>query len=95
MTQLAAQNPGKLPFPDAKEEIEKLLTSQRVDNAVDRWLGQARTQRPYPVCAGGIPVSRPLKWMLWTIGVATALVFEHCGSADRAECLVPSRFGYG
>lgn len=43
--QLAAQNPGKVaPFPDAKEEIEKLLTSQRVDNAVDRWLGQARTQ---------------------------------------------------
>jgi peptidyl-prolyl cis-trans isomerase SurA len=43
--QLAAQNPGKVaPFPDAKEEIEKVLTSQRVDNAVDRWLGQARTQ---------------------------------------------------
>lgn len=38
-------HPGKLPeFPDAREDIEKILTSQRVDNALDRWLGQARTQ---------------------------------------------------
>ena len=40
-----AQNPGKLPpFDDAKADIEEILTSQRVDNALDRWLGQARTQ---------------------------------------------------
>jgi hypothetical protein len=38
-------NPGKLPpFEQAKADIEKILTSQRVDNALDRWLGQARTQ---------------------------------------------------
>jgi hypothetical protein len=38
-------NPGKLPdFEDAREDIEKILSAQRVDNAVDRWLGQARTQ---------------------------------------------------
>jgi hypothetical protein len=38
-------NPGKLPdFEDAREDIEKILSAQRVDNALDRWLGQARTQ---------------------------------------------------
>lgn len=38
-------NPGKLPaFEQAKDDIEKILTSQRIDNALDRWLGQARTQ---------------------------------------------------
>jgi parvulin-like peptidyl-prolyl isomerase len=38
-------NPGKLPaFEQAKDDIEKILMSQRVDNALDRWLGQARTQ---------------------------------------------------
>jgi hypothetical protein len=43
--QQVAQNPGKLPpFDDAKADIEQILTSQRVDNALDRWLGQARTQ---------------------------------------------------
>jgi hypothetical protein len=43
--QQVAQNPGKLPpFEEAREEIEKILTAQRVDNALDRWLGQARTQ---------------------------------------------------
>jgi hypothetical protein len=43
--QQVAQNPGKLPpFDDAKSDIEEILTSQRVDNALDRWLGQARTQ---------------------------------------------------
>jgi hypothetical protein len=43
--QQVAQNPGKLPpFDEAKEQIEEILTSQRVDNALDRWLGQARTQ---------------------------------------------------
>lgn len=41
----AALNPGKLPpFEEAKDEIETILTSQRVDNALDRWLGQSRTQ---------------------------------------------------
>jgi hypothetical protein len=40
-----AQDPGKLPpFDDAKDDIEEILTQQRVDNALDRWLGQARTQ---------------------------------------------------
>ena len=39
------QNPGKLPpFEDARSDIEQILVSQRVDNALDRWLGQARTQ---------------------------------------------------
>ncbi|HYI94448.1 MAG TPA: hypothetical protein VEX68_12945 [Bryobacteraceae bacterium] len=43
--QQVAQNPGKLPpFEEAKDEIEQILTAQRVDNALDRWLGQARTQ---------------------------------------------------
>jgi hypothetical protein len=43
--QQAAQNPGKLPsFEEAKDDIESILTSQRVDNALDRWLGQTRTQ---------------------------------------------------
>lgn len=43
--QQRTQNPGKLPeYEDAKDDIEKILTSQRVDNALDRWLGQARTQ---------------------------------------------------
>lgn len=43
--QQVASNPGKLPpFDEAKTDIEQILTSQRVDNALDRWLGQARTQ---------------------------------------------------
>ena len=43
--QQVALNPGKLPrFEEAKADIEQILTSQRVDNALDRWLGQARTQ---------------------------------------------------
>jgi hypothetical protein len=43
--QQRTQNPDKLPaYEEAKEDIEKILTSQRVDNALDRWLGQARTQ---------------------------------------------------
>jgi hypothetical protein len=43
--QQVAQNPGKLPpFEEAREDIEQILTDQRVDNALDRWLGQARTQ---------------------------------------------------
>lgn len=43
--QQVAENPGKLPpFEEARESIEEILTSQRVDNALDRWLGQVRTQ---------------------------------------------------
>jgi hypothetical protein len=43
--QQVAQSPGKLPpFDEAKADIEEILTSQRVDSALDRWLGQARTQ---------------------------------------------------
>ena len=43
--QHVAENPGKLPpFEEARESIEEILTSQRVDNALDRWLGQVRTQ---------------------------------------------------
>jgi hypothetical protein len=34
----------KLSFEDAREKIEEILTQQRVDNALDRWLGQVRTQ---------------------------------------------------
>ena len=41
----AALNPGKLPpFEQAKDDIEKIIMQQRVDNALDRWLGQARLQ---------------------------------------------------
>jgi hypothetical protein len=36
---------GKSPkFDEARASIEEILTQQRVDNALDRWLGQARTQ---------------------------------------------------
>jgi peptidyl-prolyl cis-trans isomerase SurA len=31
-------------FDEAKDKVEAILTQQRVDNALDRWLGQARTQ---------------------------------------------------
>ena len=39
-----ATKPGAPPFEQAREEIETLLTEQRVNAAIDRWLGQARTQ---------------------------------------------------
>ena len=43
--QQAASNPGRLPaFEQAAADVERILMSQRVDNALDRWLGQARTQ---------------------------------------------------
>ena len=43
--QQAAQNPGKFPpFEEARESIEEILTGRLVDNALDRWLGQVRTQ---------------------------------------------------
>jgi hypothetical protein len=43
--QQVSQSPGKLPpFEEARESIEEILTSRLVDNAVDRWLGQVRTQ---------------------------------------------------
>ena len=31
-------------FEDARDAVEQVLLSQRVDNALDRWLGQVRTQ---------------------------------------------------
>jgi hypothetical protein len=37
--------PGReIAFDDVRDDIEEILTEQRVDNALDRWLGQARTQ---------------------------------------------------
>jgi hypothetical protein len=33
-----------LKYEDVREDIERILVEQRVDNALDRWLGQARTQ---------------------------------------------------
>jgi hypothetical protein len=39
-----ANKPGAPPFEDAKADIEQIMTQQRVDRALDRWLGQARTQ---------------------------------------------------
>lgn len=39
-----AASSQKLSLEEAREQIEALLTQQRVDNALDRWLGQARTQ---------------------------------------------------
>ena len=35
---------GNLSFEDARPQIEQMLTQRRIDNALDRWLGQARTQ---------------------------------------------------
>jgi hypothetical protein len=34
----------KSSFEEAKKDVESILTQRRVDNALDRWLGQARTQ---------------------------------------------------
>ncbi|MBC8167640.1 MAG: hypothetical protein H7Y20_17445 [Bryobacteraceae bacterium] len=31
-------------FEEARPKIEEILTQQRIDNALDRWLGQTRTQ---------------------------------------------------
>jgi hypothetical protein len=35
---------GSISFEEARSRIEEILMSERVDNALDRWLGQARTQ---------------------------------------------------
>ena len=35
---------ANLSFEEARPQIEQILTQQRIDNALDRWLGQARTQ---------------------------------------------------
>jgi hypothetical protein len=46
-TEIAPKNAAsgeKVSFEDAREKIEDILTQQRVDNALDRWLGQVRTQ---------------------------------------------------
>ncbi|MBC7928664.1 MAG: hypothetical protein H7039_23725 [Bryobacteraceae bacterium] len=41
----AASSPeAKMSFDEARPRIEVLLMQQRVDNALDRWLGQVRTQ---------------------------------------------------
>ena len=37
--------PGAPAFEAAQEDIEEVLTQQRVDRALERWLGQARTQQ--------------------------------------------------
>ena len=43
--EMANTPPDKqISFDDARETIEEILEEQRVDNALDRWLGQARTQ---------------------------------------------------
>ena len=39
-----ANKPGAPPFEEVREDIEQIMTQQRVDRALDRWLGQARTQ---------------------------------------------------
>lgn len=40
----AGEGVQKPDFEDIRPQIESILTNQRVDNALDRWLGQARTQ---------------------------------------------------
>jgi hypothetical protein len=40
----AAAAGEKITFEEARPKIEDVLTQQRVDSALDRWLGQARTQ---------------------------------------------------
>ncbi|HYO81026.1 MAG TPA: hypothetical protein VES20_06475 [Bryobacteraceae bacterium] len=39
-----AKKPGAPSFDAARSDIEQVLTQQRVDRALDRWLGQTRTQ---------------------------------------------------
>jgi hypothetical protein len=38
------KNEPKPTFDSVREKIEEILTLERVDNALDRWLGQMRTQ---------------------------------------------------
>ncbi|HYZ83516.1 MAG TPA: hypothetical protein VE621_03915 [Bryobacteraceae bacterium] len=47
LPQWQEENKGREPpaFESVQEEIEKLLLNQRADQALDRWLGQARTQQ--------------------------------------------------
>jgi hypothetical protein len=33
------------PLSDVRDQVEEILSSQRADQALDRWLGQARTQQ--------------------------------------------------
>lgn len=41
---MASTHPeARISFEEARPQIESILMSQRVDNALDRWLGQART----------------------------------------------------
>jgi hypothetical protein len=37
-------NTGTPPLDDARTEIESILTAQRTETALDRWLGQTRRQ---------------------------------------------------
>ena len=39
-----AAGEGNLSFEEARSRIEEILMSERLDNALDRWLGQARAQ---------------------------------------------------
>lgn len=39
-----ATKPNAPSLEDAREDIESLLTEQRVNAAIDRWMGQSRTQ---------------------------------------------------
>lgn len=43
--QKRAKNPAVVnaTFEEARPQIEQIMTQQRIDNALDRWLGQART----------------------------------------------------
>jgi hypothetical protein len=41
---LAAARNQPVSYEQARSDIEAILTSQRVDNALDRWIGQVRTQ---------------------------------------------------
>lgn len=42
---LAPTHPeARISYEEARPQIEAILINQRVDNALDRWLGQARTQ---------------------------------------------------
>ena len=44
VTAAAADRAPKPAFEEARGDIEKILTQMRIDNALDRWLGQSRTQ---------------------------------------------------
>jgi hypothetical protein len=46
-TQWRARGETKIPtFDESRDQVEKLLTDERVGQALDRWLGAQRTQTP-------------------------------------------------